>query len=1187
MSRAMTPPGLSRLRAQLRGRASRTLGWAREQRTLRRVLRPEVSVIVPFYDVEEYFEECLESIAGQNFRNFEAILVDDDSPDGCLAIAERFAARDPRFRVVRRPNGGLGAARNTGIRVARGKYLTFVDSDDALPVGALWALVSSARRTRSQIVVGSVRRFDRTRAWRPSWVNRVHFEARSAITLPEFPALLRNLYTWNKLFDRRFFLAQGLWFREGVAYEDQPIISQLYNRASSIDLLTEVVYHYRNREDRTSISQQTWTMSDLRARIDAFRLTRDALLAEAPPEIYDAWLQTLFDSHLHWYLKSRGTADDEFWKTIREVVLEFTDGAPQELWDRTPPIYRVMLELTRQDRRDELREMARIEKEPRDNAKSEVRPDGILVQLPGYDDPTLPAELFVQRPEQLVLLHQLESLRWLGHEGGRDGAATTARLTGWAYIKRVDLAEHSQAVSLVLRSRRTGREEVFASSAQPEGLWPPPYDEPWCDYSPGTFSVDVPLDRLVDPAGGRDTWTLELRVEACGFTVSGPVTTLVRGGDLGALSAALLADGTRVVPQWSLFEPVRLGVLPRRVEVTDVRLDGRIVTGSLVGPAAAEIARVEVGTGVDAVTSRVRDGAFRLELPRATGPAPGEVHTWHVTGRYLDNRMADLVLVDVPTDRDQDGLALTVDARHLLAVDEAHPAALATSVEVVDDTVRVRGRLQGSAATTVRLTTRNKKMRAGGPEVPVGDDRFVAELPLRHPVFRFGELPLPHGEHDLEVELRTGSGDLVAVPLRIDASLARALPVAVDTEAHEGRLVRGPDDALRLHLLRPIRDARGRYRQNQLQRATPPAGLTRGILFRSYFGEKATDNGISIQAELRRRGSDLPVYWAVHDHAVVLPEGGIPVVVNTPEWYRLINSVSYYVDNMYQPTYHQKPEGQVLVETFHGYPFKQMGHPHWENLGFSPQRIDSYDERARQWDHLLSPARYATPLLTRDFAYDGPVLEIGYPRNDVLSSGEAPAIRAATRESLGIADHQTAVLYAPTFRDYLSADDMRAPMVDFLDFAAAREALGEDVVFLVRGHAFNARTRERRTFDGTIDVTDYPEVSDLYLAADVGVVDYSSLRFDFGVTGKPMIFLVPDLERYQETRGWLFDFEPTAPGPFARTTADVVAALADLAAVREQYAAAYSAFRDDYLDLEDGHAGQRFVDRVIAPRGDA
>ena len=136
---------------------------------------------------------------------------------------------------------------------------------------------------------------------------------------------------------------------------------------------------------------------------------------------------------------------------------------------------------------------------------------------------------------------------------------------------------------------------------------------------------------------------------------------------------------------------------------------------------------------------------------------------------------------------------------------------------------------------------------------------------------------------------------------------------------------------------------------------------------RSYFGEQATDNGLSIQKELRRRGSDLPVYWAVQDHSVPVPEGGIPVVVNSREWYELLFSVQYYVDNMYQPEYHEKPDGQVIVQTFHGYPFKQMGHPHWRNLGLPQTQIDAYDRRAAEWDYLVSPAGYATPLLRRDF----------------------------------------------------------------------------------------------------------------------------------------------------------------------------------------------------------------------------
>jgi CDP-glycerol glycerophosphotransferase len=321
---------------------------------------------------------------------------------------------------------------------------------------------------------------------------------------------------------------------------------------------------------------------------------------------------------------------------------------------------------------------------------------------------------------------------------------------------------------------------------------------------------------------------------------------------------------------------------------------------------------------------------------------------------------------------------------------------------------------------------------------------------------------------------------------------------------------------------------------------------------------------------------------------VVVPEGGIPVIVNSEEWYRLLASSAYYLDNMYQPDFHAKPEGQVIIETFHGYPFKLMGRPHWEQQGFSTALMESYARRAGDWSYLVSPARYATPLLTRDFGYDGEVLEIGYPRNDVLLSDDAAPIRAAVRKSLGIRPDQTAVLYAPTFRDYMSRDDNQAVMPTFFDFAKAHRRLGDGIVFLIRGHAFNARTKHRiGSLPGAVDVTDYPEVSDLYLAADAAIADYSSLRFDFGVTGKPMIFHVPDLQRYQDSRGWLFDYEPTAPGPLVSTTDEVVDALLDLDGVRAEYDAAYAKFHDDYLDLDDGHAAQRLVDAVFVPRGDA
>lgn len=91
---------------------------------------PLISVIVPIYNVEKYLDRCVKSIVGQTFKNLEIILVDDGSPDNCPQICDEWAKKDSRIRVVHRKNGGLSCARNSGLAVATGDYITFIDSDD-------------------------------------------------------------------------------------------------------------------------------------------------------------------------------------------------------------------------------------------------------------------------------------------------------------------------------------------------------------------------------------------------------------------------------------------------------------------------------------------------------------------------------------------------------------------------------------------------------------------------------------------------------------------------------------------------------------------------------------------------------------------------------------------------------------------------------------------------------------------------------------------------------------------------------------------------------------------------------------------------------------------------------------------------------------------------------------------------
>jgi CDP-glycerol glycerophosphotransferase len=1173
-------------RRSVRGAARRV----RHSRAFRRLRKPAISVVVPFYNVEDYLAECLDSLLAQTFGDFEVLMVDDGSPDGSRAIAERYAARDPRLRLVTRENGGLGAARNTGIREARGRYLTFVDSDDLLPPHALGLLHGSAQRTGSDIVVGSVDRFDSRGNWSPSWVDDVHLEPRERIRIEEFLPLLRNLYTWNKLFRRDFWDAQGLWFREGVAYEDQPIVTQLFARAAAIDVLTHIVYRYRARDDKSSISQQTANIKDLRDRIAAWEVSREAFRRELSPTVYDGWLQTLFAAHFQWYLTSPGTVDDDYWDELVAAVRTLSDGAPSWVWDATPPESRVLVRLAQLDRRTDAQEFVRRGGTKVEQWRSVVREDGILLELPLLGDPDLDESLFVLRPEQMRLSHAVENLRWVDQpDGGR-----TCWIAGWAYLRKVDLSKHESEVTVQLRNRHTGEVRSYPSTTRPPASFGLPREDTWCDYSPGRFGVEIPLEGL-DDGEEAAVWTVWLRVAAAGFAAEQPITRLIRSGSAGAVPAAPLGGGDRLIADWQYQHPLRLRVDRGNVSASRLELAGRVLNGTLEQGDADRVVRIAAegpGAVADAVFSDTAEGrTFRVTLPDTDAPRTGRSAGWHLAAWTTEGRRVEVLPAATTRVAAASGnLVLGTNRNGGVVVNEWSRGANADRVTIAPDgRLTVVGRVFGPGSPRVAVATRNKRTRVFGEEVASADGRFETSVVLEHQLYRFGPRPLPTGDHDLSLLVRDGEGEPVEVPLLVSPELGPALPLPVRTDALEGRIVRGPDTVTRVTLQRPLGAGRGRYQQNLLRTQGPTrTGLTRGVLMRSYFGEQATDNGVSIQKELARRGSDLPVYWAVQDRAVPVPEGGIPVVVNSPEWYDLLFSVKYYVDNMYQPEYHRKAEGQVLVQTFHGYPFKQMGHPHWRNLQFSQARIDAYDARARDWDYLVSPARYASPLLARDFNYPGEVLEIGYPRNDVLNSPEADEIRRQTRESLGIEEGQKAVLYAPTFRDYLAANDTRAEMADFFDFEAATRRLGDEYVLLVRGHAFNARSDRRvGSRRGCIEVTDYPEVSDLYLAADAGIVDYSSLRFDFGVTGKPMIFHVPDLQRYKDTRGWLFDFEPTAPGPLVDTTDEVVDRLLDLDAVREEHAPAYRRFHDDYLDLDDGHAGERFVDAVFVPRGDA
>jgi CDP-glycerol glycerophosphotransferase len=301
------------------------------------------------------------------------------------------------------------------------------------------------------------------------------------------------------------------------------------------------------------------------------------------------------------------------------------------------------------------------------------------------------------------------------------------------------------------------------------------------------------------------------------------------------------------------------------------------------------------------------------------------------------------------------------------------------------------------------------------------------------------------------------------------------------------------------------------------------------------------------------------------------------VVAGSREYYRALARARWMINNVNWPDWVVKRPGTTHLMTHHGTPLKMMGmdqadHP----AAAKDQDFQAQMRRADRWDFSISANAHTTVAWERAYPCRYETLEVGYPRNDRLVT--APAEQAAAvRERLGIAPAERVVLYAPTHREWLR------PGEQVLDLDAFADRLGPDTVLLVRAHYFAVPAAQRTgTRRGRIlDVSAYPVVEDLYLAADALVTDYSSAMFDFAVLDRPLVIFAPDWPAYREVRGAYFDLMELPPGVVTTSFAELTDAFSSGAYAGAEAAEARARFRQRFCSLDDGGAAERVVRRVL------
>lgn len=1189
---------------------------------------PRLTVVVPVHNVEAHVAECLRSVAAQTLGALDVVIVDDGSTDAGAEIARSFADRDPRFRLVRQDTAGLGHARNTGVRHADPdtSYLAFLDGDDVLPPRAYETLVRMLDASGSDFATGNAWRLTedgRTEAWphrdMPRNVPRTH--------VTRDPGLLSDRAAWNKVFRRDFWERHHLAFPEGVSYEDAPLTLPAHFLAEAVDVLHDHVYYRRVHQGPVTGSRADARggpgvpggqgAADCIRAVDSVSRFLGDPARPAWGAYKPAYDRSVLTDDLQDLVEALPSAGPEYRRVFMKRCRDFLSRVDPGVFPELPVVQRIIWHLVVKDRLDDLVTFLghqRANPSGFSVAGPPLRKRAVVRAADGAPMALPPSVVRLRRADLPVHAEVAEVAR----ENGR------LVLRGHAYLRNIDAGRpgdaHITAVALNGRRRRVKVLLLPVRIHQEPAATAGSRQEEHC-YDWSGFEITVDPARL---RPGR--WRIAVVVAARGVIR----TAGLRAADTGSGASPQsypAGDGTRVVP-FHRAGRLHLSVDPVARTVVDHRAgpDGTVELDVTGAPDATAL-RLTLASTRAVLTYPVQDadhGVRRVRVRLADlgdarpalepGPrqiAPETTETWEAVlmrpGRtdpvHLDGDLpaghyplgTDARLVGVRRE-----LLVEADAAGRLVLRDRTPqpvvdavgwtaeGALVLTGRLAPDTapgrtelVLCHGTFSAEHAFPVRLDSAAAPLDPAGRARHREGRRFTVTVRPGRIETLAGAVPLIEGRWDLW--LRAGGHD---APVRVAPGAFDALPMAAGSGGKAFTVDRRLHDRLFLEAGPTVPEPqRGPYRQRVLRETHYPRtrGLPRRetVLFSSFDGRAGGDSPRAVHEELlRRREADgLEHLWVVRDGQAVPPGTARPVVLRSAAWYEALARSRYVVTNTHLPRWFVRRPDQRVLQTWHGTPVKRTG----RDLAGTP-----YADPDRQWSVLLSPNTYSTGALRTALAFDGEVAETGLPRTDVLFADDRDKIAASLRDRLGIPRGRTVVLYAPTRRDDRAYDAGHYRRSAHLDLAEAEAALGRDHVLLYRSHPTVAdRLRPGRS--GFVrDVSAHPDAAELLLLTDVLVTDYASLAADFANTGRPMLFLVPDLEHVRDTlRGFYPDFEALAPGPLLHSTAEVAGALRDLDAVARHSADAYAHFRTTFCHLDDGGAAARAADRLLGRPGTA
>lgn len=357
------------------------------------------------------------------------------------------------------------------------------------------------------------------------------------------------------------------------------------------------------------------------------------------------------------------------------------------------------------------------------------------------------------------------------------------------------------------------------------------------------------------------------------------------------------------------------------------------------------------------------------------------------------------------------------------------------------------------------------------------------------------------------------------------------------------------------------------------------------VLFESFKGKSYSDSPKYIYEYMLKHNSNYRFIWSVVEKQNI-PGSPKQVKRLSLKYFYYLARAKYWVINSRLPNYIEKSSETTYLQTWHGTPLKRlagdMEDVYMPGTNSALYKRNFYNE-TQKWDYLISPNAYSSKIFKSAFWFNKPMLEVGYPRNDVLYNKNKNEDITKLKQKLNLPLDKKIILYAPTWRDDEFYAKGKYKFNLKLDLADMREKLGNEYIIILRMHYFIASQLDITEFEGfAYNYSNYDDVGEIYLLSDILITDYSSVFFDYANLKRPILFYTYDLEKYRDTlRGFYIDMEKEVPGPLLENTGEVIQAIQKINEMKASYHERYEVFYDRFCKWDDGQAAKRVVEKVF------